>query len=54
MRHTAMKVTCRQIFGFDCSNDADSRKGVPFRDLVDTAPHLGGQIIPTSGFWGRE
>jgi len=32
--------TRRRIFTLDGSNDADSRKGVPFGGLVDTAPHF--------------
>jgi len=40
--------TRRRIFTLDGSNDADSRKGVPFGGLVDTAPHFlwGGEIPP--------
>jgi len=33
--------TCRSIFARDSSNDADSRKDVPFVSFVDIAPHLG-------------
>jgi len=28
----------------DVSNDANSRKGVPFGGFVDTAPNFGGEI----------
>jgi len=41
--------TRRRIFTLDGSNDADSRKDVPFGGLVDTAPHFlwgGGEIPP--------
>jgi len=43
--------TRRQIFTFDGSNDADSRKDVPFGRFVDIAPHLGGEIPPNPNFW---
>ena len=43
--------TRRQIFALDGSNDADSRKDVPFGRFVDIAPHLGGEIPPTPNFW---
>ena len=36
--------TRRRIFTLDGSNDADSRKDVPFGGFVDTAPHFGGEI----------
>ena len=32
--------TRRRIFTLNGSNDADSRKDVPFGGLVDTAPHF--------------
>ena len=32
--------TRRQIFTLDGSNDADSRKDVPFGGFVDIAPHF--------------
>jgi len=35
--------TPRQIFTHDGSNDADSRKDVPFLGFFHIAPHLGGQ-----------
>jgi len=31
----------RRIFTLDGSNDADSRKDVPFGGFVDIAPHFG-------------
>ena len=34
----------RRIFTLDGSNDADSRKDVPFGGFVDIAPHFGGEI----------
>jgi len=34
----------RQIFAHDGSNDADSRKDVPFWGFVDIPPYLGGNI----------
>jgi len=46
--------TLRRIFTLYCSNDADSRKDVPFGGLVDIAPHFGGEIPPKPQFWGRE
>jgi len=36
------------------SNDADSRKGVPFLALVDIAAHLGDQNAPKPQFLGCE
>ena len=36
--------TRRLIFTLDGSNDADSRKDVPFAGSVDIAPHFGGEI----------
>jgi len=36
------------------SNDADSRKGVPFLALVDIVDHLGDQIAPKSHLLGCE
>jgi len=33
--------TAHQIFTLNGSNDADSRKGVPFLALVDIVAHLG-------------
>jgi len=44
--------TRRRIFTLDGSNDADSRKDVPFG--VDIAPHFGGEIPRKPQFWERE
>ena len=44
--------TRRRIFTIDGSNDADSRKDVPFGGFVDIAPHFGGEIPPKKHFWG--
>ena len=44
----------RRIFRLGGSNDADSRKDVPFGNFVDIAPHSGGKIPPKSQFWGHE
>jgi len=33
-----------QIFTLDGSNDADSRKDVPFGVFVNIAPHFGGEV----------
>ena len=43
--------TRRRIFTLDDSNDADSRKDVPFGGFVDIAPHFGGEITPIFGAW---
>jgi len=37
--------TAHHIFTLNCSNNADSRKGVPFLALVDNAAHLEDQIV---------
>jgi len=42
----------RRIFTLGGSNDADSRKDVPFGGFVDIAPHSGGKIPPKSQFLG--
>jgi len=34
------------------SNDADSRKGVPFLAFVNIAPHFGDQIAKKNNFRG--
>jgi len=36
--------TAHHFFTFNGSNNADSRKGVPYLALVDIAAHLGDQI----------
>jgi len=47
--------TRRRIFTLDGSNDADSRKDVPFGGFVDIDTHFGGEIPPQkNNFWGRE
>jgi len=38
--------TRRLIFTLDGSNDADSRKDVPFGGFVDIDTHFGGEIPP--------
>jgi len=40
----------RRIFTLDGSNDAVSRKDVPFGGLVDIAHHFGGKIPPKPQF----
>ena len=40
----------RRIFTLDGSNDADSRKDVPFRGFVDIAPHFSGEIPQNPNF----
>jgi len=44
--------TVHHIFTLNGSNDADSRKGVPFLAFVDIAPHFGYQIAQKPNFWG--
>jgi len=44
--------TRRRIFTLDGSNDADSRKDVPFWGFVDIAPHFGGEIPPKTPIFG--
>jgi len=44
--------TRRRIFTLDGSNDADSRKDVPFGGFVDIAPHFGGEIPRKPQFFG--
>ena len=44
--------TRRRIFTHDGSNDADSRKGVPFLGIFHIAPHLGGQNPQNPKFLG--
>jgi len=46
--------TRRQIFTLDGSNDADSRKDVPFGGFDDIASHFGVEIAPKSQFLRRE
>jgi len=44
--------TRRRIFTLDGSNDADSRKDVPFGGFVNIASHDGGEIPQKPQFWG--
>ena len=44
--------TRRRIFTLDGSNDADSRKDVPFGGFVDIAPHFRGEIPRKPQFLG--
>ena len=44
--------TRRWIFTLDGSNDADSRKDVPFGGFVDIAFHFGGKIPQKPNFGG--
>jgi len=46
--------TADHIFTLNGSNDADSRKDVPFLASVDIAAHLGDQIAQKPQFLGRE
>jgi len=46
--------TRRRIFTLDRSNDAYSRKDVPFGGFVDIAPHFRGEILRKPRFLGRE
>jgi len=54
LSNTPTGHTAHHIFTLNGSNDADSRKGVPFLALVDIVAHLGDQIAPKPQFWGRE
>jgi len=42
-------LKARPNYGFNGSNDADSRKDVLLMSLVDSATHLGSQIIKKLG-----
>ena len=46
--------TVHHIFTLNGSNDADSRKSVPFLAFVDVAPYFGDQIAQKTQFLGRE
>jgi len=46
--------TRRRIFTLDGSNNADSRKDVPFGGVVDIASHFGGKTPRKPQFLGRE
>jgi len=54
LRNTPTGQTTRQNYTLNGSNDADSRKDVPFLALVNIAAHLGGQIAQKLQFLGRE
>ena len=41
-----------RIFTLDGSNDADSRRDVPFGGFVNIAPHFGDEIPRKPQFWG--
>ena len=54
LRNSPTGQTPRRIFTHDGSNDADSRKDVPFLEIFHIAPHLGGQKPfqkPKFGAW---
>jgi len=51
LRNTPTGQTARQNYTLNGSNDADSRKNVPFLALVDIAAHLGDQP-KNPHFWG--
>jgi len=44
--------TRRRIFTLGGSNDADSRKDVPFRGFVDIPPILEMKYLKNPNFWG--
>ena len=44
--------TAHHIFTLNSSNDADSRKGVPFLAFVDIATRFEGKIALKINFWG--
>ena len=46
--------TRRRTFTLDGSNNADSRKDVPFGGFDDIAPHFGGEIPPKPQYLRRE
>jgi len=52
LRNTPTGQTARQIYTLNGSNDANSRKDVPFLALVNIAAHLGGQIAPKKPIFG--
>ena len=54
LRNTPTGQTARHIYTLNGSNDADSRKDVPFLALVDIAAHLWDQIAQKLQFLGRE
>jgi len=54
LSNTPTGQTALQIYTRNGSNDADSRKDVPFLALVDIAAHLGDQIAQKPQFLRRE
>ena len=52
LKNSPTGQTGRRIFALDGSNDADSRKGVPFGGFVDIASNFGGEVPPNPNFWG--
>jgi len=54
LKNSPTGQTTHHIFTINGSNDADSRKSVPFLALVDITAHLGDQIAQNPQFWGRE
>ena len=54
LRNTPTGQTAHQIYTLNGSNDADSRKNVPFLALVDIVAHLGDQIAQKPQFLGCE
>jgi len=50
LRNSPTGQTRRRIFTHDGSNDADSRKDVPFGRFFHITPHLGGQKPPKNNF----
>jgi len=54
LRNSPTGQTCRRIFTHDSSNDADSRKDVPFLEIFHIAPNLGGQKPQKPSILGRE
>jgi len=53
-RSSSTGQTRRRIFTLHSSNDADSRKTVPFGGFVDIARHFGGDIPQTLTFGPRK
>jgi len=51
LRNTPTGQTARQIYTPNGSNDADSRKDLPFLSLVYIAAHLGDQTAQKK-IWG--
>ena len=51
--HLQVRLLVR-YYTLNGTNDADSRKDVPFLALVDIAAHLGDQIDQKPQFWGHK